>query len=179
MKSALIFLFTDFEEIEAISAVDVLRRAGTRVVVASLTGEKIVVGAHKISCLTDIVGIPDDHFDAVIIPGGGGVLRLRSDKNLLKFIGEQYDKGKLIAAICAAPILLYDLGILEKHQYTCHFSMISEMKNARLDEAVVRDSNVITGCGPAAGINFALAIVEFLENMPLVSEIAHGMMCDF
>ncbi|MDR0590932.1 MAG: DJ-1/PfpI family protein [Puniceicoccales bacterium] len=179
MKSALIFLFTDFEEIEAISAVDVLRRAGVCVVVASLTGEKIVVGAHKISCLADIVGIPDDHFDAIVIPGGAGVLQLRNDKKLLKFIHEQYDKGKLIAAICAAPILLHDLGILEKHQYTCHFSMISEMKNARLDEAVVRDGNVITGCGPAAGINFGLAIVEFLENMVSVSEIARGMMCDF
>ncbi|MDR1303551.1 MAG: DJ-1/PfpI family protein, partial [Puniceicoccales bacterium] len=150
-----------------------------RVVMASLTGEKIVVGAHKISCLADAVGISDDHFDAIIIPGGAGVLRLKNDKNMLKFVREQYDKEKLIAAICAAPILLHDLGILEKHQYTCHFSMISEMKNARLDEAVVRDGNVITGCGPAAGINFGLAIVEFLENMSLVSEIARGMMCDF
>jgi 4-methyl-5(b-hydroxyethyl)-thiazole monophosphate biosynthesis len=179
MKSALVFLFTDFEEIEAISTIDVLRRGGVRVVAASLTGEKIVVGAHKILCLADVVGIPDEHFDAIIIPGGAGVLGLRSDKKLLKFIREQYDKEKLIAAICAAPILLHDMGILEKHHYTCHFSMISEMKNARLREAVVRDGNIITACGPAAGINFGLAIAEFLATMPSVREIAHGMMCDF
>jgi 4-methyl-5(b-hydroxyethyl)-thiazole monophosphate biosynthesis len=179
MKSVLVFLFTDFEEIEAISVIDVLRRGGMRVVAASLTGEKNVVGAHKISCLADVIGIPDEHFDAIIIPGGAGVLRLRNDKKILKFIREQYDKEKLIAAICAAPILLHDAGILEKHQYTCHFSMVSEMKNARLHEAVVRDGPIITACGPAAGINFGLAIIEFLANMPLVSEIAHGMMCDF
>jgi 4-methyl-5(b-hydroxyethyl)-thiazole monophosphate biosynthesis len=178
MKSALVFLFTDFEEIEAISTIDVLRRGGINVVVASLTNEKNVAGAHKIVCLADVVGIPDRDFDAIVIPGGPGVLRLRNDKNMLKFIQEQYDKGKLMAAICAAPILLHDGGILDKHHYTCHFSMLSELKEGRIHELVVSDGNVITACGPGAGINFGLAILEFFENVSLVREVAHGMMCD-
>ncbi|MDR1590402.1 MAG: DJ-1/PfpI family protein [Puniceicoccales bacterium] len=178
MKSALVFLFTDFEEIEAISTIDVLRRGGINVVVVSLTGEKNVVGAHKIVCLADVIGIPENDFDAIIIPGGHGVLQLRSDKKLLKFIQEQYDKGKLMAAICAAPILLHDGGILDKHHYTCHFSMLSELKEGRVHELVVSDGNVITACGPAAGINFGLAILEFFANVAVVREVAHGMMCD-
>jgi 4-methyl-5(b-hydroxyethyl)-thiazole monophosphate biosynthesis len=176
MKSALIFLFTGFEEIEAVSTIDVLRRGGIRVVSASLTGEKNVTGAHQITCLADVIGIPEENFDAILIPGGPGVFHLRSDKNISKFIREQYDEGKLIAAICAAPVLLHDAGILENHRYTCHFSVLSELSDARTHEAVVSDGNVITACGPGAGINFGLAIVEFFSNIPLVREIAHGMM---
>ncbi|MDR3317255.1 MAG: DJ-1/PfpI family protein [Puniceicoccales bacterium] len=178
MKSVLIFLFNDFEEVEAISTIDVLRRGGIEVIIASLTGEKNVIGAHKITCVADIIGIPEDDFDAIIIPGGSGVLSLRNDEKILKMIRRHYDKGKLIAAICAAPILLHDMGILEKHHYTCHFSMISEMKDARTHELVVSDGNMITGCGPAAAINFGLAIVEFFSNIQTVRQIAHVMMCD-
>jgi 4-methyl-5(b-hydroxyethyl)-thiazole monophosphate biosynthesis len=178
MKSALVFLFTDFEEIEAISTIDVLRRGGINVVTASLTDEKYVVGAHKITCLADVVDIPKDDFDAVVIPGGPGVLRLRNDKKISKFIREQYDNGKLMAAICAAPVLLYDGDILDKHHYTCHFSMLQELKEGRIHESVVSDGNVITACGPGAGIKFGLAILDFLANMPVVREVAHGMMCD-
>jgi 4-methyl-5(b-hydroxyethyl)-thiazole monophosphate biosynthesis len=178
MESALVFLFTDFEEIEAISTIDVLRRGGVNVIVTSLTNEQTVVGAHKITCLADVIGIPENDFDAIIIPGGPGVLRLRNDKKISKFIQEQYDNGKLIAAICAAPVLLHDIGILEKHRYTCHFSMVSELKEARIHELVVSDGNVITACGPGAGIKFGLAILEFFANVSLVREVAHGMMCD-
>ncbi|MDR1435327.1 MAG: DJ-1/PfpI family protein [Puniceicoccales bacterium] len=179
MKSALIFLFPDFEEIEAISTIDVLRRGKMEVIVASLVGEKSIRGAHGISCEADVIGIPEKNFDAIIIPGGSGVLRLRKDKILTKFIFEQYNLGKLIAAICAAPVLLHDSGILEKHRYTCHFSMVSELKNASLRESVVSDGNVITARGPAAAINFGLAILEFFENMTDIREVSHGMMCDF
>ncbi|MDR2200679.1 MAG: DJ-1/PfpI family protein [Puniceicoccales bacterium] len=179
MKKAVIVLFTDFEEIEAISTIDVLRRGGVKVTVASLTDELAVTGAHGITCFADVIAIPEGDFDALIIPGGPGVLRLRGDKALAKIIQNAYDEGKLIGAICAAPILLHDLGILEKHHHTCHFSMAAELKEARTYESVVSDGNVITGCGPGAGIKFGLAILEFLNNVALVREVAHGMMSDF
>jgi 4-methyl-5(b-hydroxyethyl)-thiazole monophosphate biosynthesis len=83
-----------------------------------------------------------------------------------------------VAAICAAPILLHDLGILDKHHHTAHFSMKDELKDARTHELAVMDGNIITGCGPAGGINFGLAILEYLANMMIVREVAHGMMCD-
>jgi 4-methyl-5(b-hydroxyethyl)-thiazole monophosphate biosynthesis len=178
MKTAVIVLFTDFEEIEAISTIDVLRRGGVKVTVASLTEELAVTGAHGITCLADVVGIPRENFDALIIPGGPGVLRLRGDKKLLTTAQSAYDEGKLIGAICAAPILLHDLGILEQHHYTCHFSMVKELKAARTHELVVSDGNLITGCGPGAGIKFGLAILEFLESMASAREVAHGMMSD-
>jgi 4-methyl-5(b-hydroxyethyl)-thiazole monophosphate biosynthesis len=179
MKSALIILFPDFEEIEAIGTIDVLRRGKMEVLAASLAGGKRVTGAHGISCEADVIGIPEKNFDAIIIPGGPGVLRLRNDKILIKFILEQYNLGKLIAAICAAPVLLNDSGILEKHHYTCHFSMISELKNASLHESVVSDGNVITACGPAAAINFGLAILRFFESIAVIRKVSHEMMCNF
>ncbi|MDR2807308.1 MAG: DJ-1/PfpI family protein [Puniceicoccales bacterium] len=178
MKSALIILFPDFEEIEAVSTIDVLRRGGMRVVLTAINSESNVVGAHGITCIADDVRLPEDLFDAVIIPGGPGVLRLRNDKILSKFILKHYNQGKLIAAICAAPLLLHDLGILDKHNYTCHFSVTATLKNAQHNESVVCDKNVITACGPAAGINFGLAILKFFESIQNVRDIAYGMMCN-
>jgi 4-methyl-5(b-hydroxyethyl)-thiazole monophosphate biosynthesis len=94
-------------------------------------------------------------------------------------IRRQYESGRLVAAICAAPILLHDLKILDKHHYTAHFSMEKELKGARFHELVISDGNVITGCGPAAGINFGLAILKYLDSIESVRVISHGMMCDY
>ncbi|MDR0418034.1 MAG: DJ-1/PfpI family protein [Puniceicoccales bacterium] len=179
MSTALIILFPGFEEIEAISTIDVLRRGGVDVTIAALNGEKNITGAHHITCVADVVGIPAKEFDAIIIPGGAGVLRLRHNTEIENLIRKQYESGRLVAAICAAPILLHDLEILNKHRHTAHFSMKDTLKDALVHELTVVDGNIITGCGPASGINFSLAILEYLINITLVREIAHGMMCDY
>ncbi|MDR1367071.1 MAG: DJ-1/PfpI family protein [Puniceicoccales bacterium] len=178
MSTALIILFPGFEEIEAISTIDVLRRGGIGVTMAALDGEKNITGAHHITCVADVVGIPTEEFDAIIIPGGAGVLRLRHNTEIKNLIRKQYESGKLVAAICAAPILLHDLEILDKHRHTAHFSMKDELKDAQVHELTVVDGNIITGCGPAGGINFALAILEYLVSIAVVREVAHGIMCD-
>jgi 4-methyl-5(b-hydroxyethyl)-thiazole monophosphate biosynthesis len=178
MKTALVILFPNFEEIEAVATIDVLRRGNVDVTVASLHGEKNVTGAHKITCMADVVGIPAEDFDALIIPGGPGIAQLRHSEKLEELILRQYEAGRLLAAICAAPLLLQDVGILDKHHHTAHFSLAEELPDARTHELVVSDGNVITGCGPAGGINFGLAILKYLENMESVRGVMHGMMCD-
>ena len=177
MSSALVLLFDGVEEIEAISAIDVLRRGRIDVTTASIKNAT-VTGAHQIKLTADIVGIPQNVYDAVVIPGGPGILALRHNAQIENLIQQQYESSRLVAAICAAPIILNDLGILEKHRYTAHASMINELPNARLHEMVVTDGHVITACGPAAGVNFGLAILKYLTTVDLAKGVAHAMMCD-
>ncbi|MDE6576412.1 MAG: DJ-1/PfpI family protein [Opitutales bacterium] len=181
MSTACVLLFDGFEEIEAISTVDVLRRGGVEVMTASLAAPT-VTGAHQLALKAETsiedlrTGKSQALFDALIIPGGPGVLQWRHNPVVSGLIQQYYQASHLVAAICAAPILLYDLGILEKHRYTAHFSMEELTPHARLHELVVTDGNIITGCGPAAGIPFGLAILRYLTNTEIVKKVAHGMM---
>ena len=177
MSSALILLFDGVEKVEAISVIDVLRRGRIDVTTASIKNT-VVTGAHQVKLTADVVGIPKNIYDVVVIPGGPGVLALRHNAQIENLIQKQYESSRLVAAICAAPIILNDLGILEKHRHTAHFSMVNNLPNARLHEMVVTDGHVITACGPAAGINFGLAILEHLTTVDSAKEVAHAMMCD-
>ena len=175
MTSALLLLFDGVEETEAIATIDVLRRGQIDVTTASLSG-KTITSSHQVKITADVEGIPDNTYDAVIIPGGS--LAIRHNAQIENLVQKQYESGRLVAAICAAPIILHDLGILEKHHYTAHYSMVDELPKARLHEPVVIDGCVITGCGPAAGINFGLAILKYLTSVSGAQRVAHAMMCD-
>jgi 4-methyl-5(b-hydroxyethyl)-thiazole monophosphate biosynthesis len=149
MVKALVFLATGFEEIETVTVVDVLRRAGITVVVASLTAN-VVEGAHKMKVVPDKVlyDVNIDEFDAVIAPGGSlGYRTLRKDPQVLDIIQKAFNENKLVAAICGAPAVLADAGILNGKECTIFPDMDDELIKGGgkpKPDMVVVDGNVIT-----------------------------------
>jgi protein deglycase len=163
-KKAVILLATGFEEIEAISVIDILRRAGIEIIIAGVDGTS-VTGSHGITVSADkkLSDIEPD-FDAVILPGGmPGALHLHNSVEVNDFIKTAHSKGALIAAICAAPaVVLAPLGILDNKIATCYpgdqvdFGKTTRYKN----KTVIVDGNIITSQGVGTAIEFGLAIVE-------------------
>ena len=166
MKKAAILLANGFEEMEAISPIDILRRAGVEVDVVSINSDLKVIGAHGVKIETDI-NIKDvniDLYDAVICPGGlPGATNLRDNDKVITIIKEANSKGKLIAAICAAPIVLDMAGVLDVN-YTAYPTVDEGIKSGKYqaDKKVVLDKNIITSAGPSTAINFAVEIVRYL-----------------
>ena len=164
-KKVLLPLAEGFEEIEAITIADILRRAGVEVVLVAL--EKLhVKGAHGIEIVADAVicDIEADSFDMIALPGGlPGAFHL-AESTILQRILQDFDtKGKAIAAICAAPYALKTAGVL-KNAYTCYPSFETKIDHAgyQREPNVVRDANITTSKGPSTSILFALSLVEQL-----------------
>lgn len=172
-KSVLTILAPGFEEIEAITPIDILRRANVEVTIASLESEQLVCGRSNIFLQADIKldAVLERDFDALILPGGPGAKRLRKDERVLKLVNELYIKNRLIGAICAAPTVLWDAGILEGKNYTAHFSTKEELKNIQGNKAVVIDGNIITSRGAGTALSFALAIIEILVSKEVADNI--------
>src|SRR5438105_9029817 len=128
-KRVLCLLFPGFEEVEALAPVDVLRRAGVEVVLASLTGEKLVTGRCNISVQSDapLAEVADQAFDLLFIPGGPGIKVVRADGRAAKLAQAYAQAGKPVAAICAAPTVLKDAGLLAGKKFTSHSSVVSEI----------------------------------------------------
>ena len=175
-KKAVILLATGFEEIEAITVIDILRRAGIEIVIARIEDTTEVTGSHGITVYADkkIDDLKSD-FDAVIIPGGlPGAMHLHNSSEVNDFIKMMNSKGALIAAICAGPaIVLAPLGILDNKDATCYpgdqvdFGESTKHK----DKAVVVDGNIITSQGPGTSMEFAFAIVEKLAGTETVKKL--------
>lgn len=174
--SALVVLFENFEEIEAVSTIDVLRRGGVDVKTFAFNGQSIVTGAHGISMAADLLQFPPKAPDMVIIPGGAGIFKLRGNHFLQEILHDQYIHGRWIAAICAAPIILADMGILENHRYTAHASMRDELPEARTYESVITDGNIVTAAGPSTAITFGLTLLSLLTTTENSKTIAKQMM---
>jgi 4-methyl-5(b-hydroxyethyl)-thiazole monophosphate biosynthesis len=176
MAEALVILAPGFEEIEAVTVIDVLRRCGIKVTVAGLTPE-VVEGAHIIKIIPDkaIDQVHMRDFDAIVLPGGSpGFTNLRQDERVLRIIKRTSDSGKLVTAICAAPAVLSDAGVLKNRKCTIYPGMENEVEKASseiLEDFVVVDGNVITSRGPATALLFALKIAERLVG----KEIAKGV----
>lgn len=173
------FFADGFEEIEAFTAIDTLRRAGLNVEIVSVTPDEIVVGAHDVSVLCDINFENCDFFDAelLLLPGGmPGAATLDKHEGLRKLILDFAAKGKPIAAICAAPMVLGKLGLLKGKKATCYPSFEQYLDGAECVNAhVVRDGNIITGMGPGAAMEFALTIVDLLVGKEKVDELVEAM----
>lgn len=169
-----------FEEIEALTVVDVLRRAGLDTRTVSITAKKEAEGAHGITIATDATLEAADFGECglVVLPGGmPGALNLRKSGRLCDLLEKTHAAGKPIAAICAAPYILGELGMLEGRRATCYPGFESKLKGAECTGAFVeRDGNIITGKGPAAALPFALAIVETLAGKGKAEEVARGML---
>lgn len=179
MGTVYAFLADGFEEIEAFTTVDTLRRAGINVKIVSVTPDEIVVGAHDVSILCDINFENCDFFDAelLFLPGGmPGAATLDEHEGLRKLILDFATKGKPIAAICAAPMVLGRLGLLEGKKATCYPGFEHYLNGAEcVNEQVVRDGNLITGMGPGATMEFALAIVDLLAGKEKADELVEAM----
>lgn len=175
-KTALIILHPGFEEIEAITPIDLLSRADIQVVQASVNGERLVEGRSGIIVQTthSLAEVADRSFDVVILPGGPGIMALRNNQAVCQLLRKQSAAGKLTACICAAPLLLKDAGILEGFDYTAHTSTVDELPLAS-DNSFVLDRHILTSRGAGTATEFALAIVRTLQGDALVETITDSI----
>ena len=168
MKKILVFLAEGFEEIEAITIIDIARRAEIDCKTVSVTGKKEVVGAHGVALMADMLF--DEKIcmqaDGLILPGGmPGTTNLQSHEGLTKALKSFYEQGKIIAAICAAPMVFGELGFLEKKKATIYPGMQQHLKGAVCStEMVCQDGNVITSRAPGTAMAFGLKIAEVLAG---------------
>ncbi len=179
MKRAVIFIAEGFEEIEALSIVDILRRGGVEVNMMSVSDNPYVTGAHGIEIVTNSVSefeLTDE--DMIILPGGlPGADNLRKSAVVCETIKHFATNNRFIAAICAAPYVLGQLGILKGKKATCYPGFQEHLIGADYTAAEVEiDGNIITGNGPASASKFALTLLECLEGKNKSSQIAEGML---
>lgn len=174
----LIMLADGFEETEALVPWDVLKRAGADVSLVSVSSDLKVKGTHGITVFADrlISEVQRDVPDAVILPGGmPGMTNLASCKTLSEMILKAYEKGALLAAICASPAVLGKLGILKNKTATCFPGFESELIGANVSsDYVCRDSNIITAKGMGASFAFAFEIVGYLFGDEKVITLKNG-----
>ena len=168
-------LGTGFEETEAIAPLDLLRRAGVEVQTVGITG-KIVTGSHKIDIVADIEIDQLDlaNLEMIILPGGlGGVASARACPKALDALRKAWQSNKFVAAICAGPTVLADLGITDGRNATCYPGCEGGMGSAIVAEnaATVRDGNLITGTAPGCSVKFGLALVEALKGKDAAADV--------
>jgi protein deglycase len=177
-KRVLCLLVPGFEEIEAITPIDVLRRAGAEVVVASVLGPKLVTGRCRITVQADATldEVAEQEFDLLLIPGGPGVKSLRADGRAAQLAKAYVQRGKPVGAICAAPTVLADAGLLAGKRFAAHFSVGEELPQADGAERVVEDGNLITSRGAGTALDFGLALVGRLFGPVAAQEVAQAIM---
>lgn len=177
MKKVCVLLAEGFEEIEALTVSDIMRRADVVCDLVSMKGE-MVESSHGLAVKADKVFNEDMEYDLVVIPGGiPGATNLRDDERVIKFIKKQNKEGKLIGAICAGPIVLGRAGLTEGLNMTSYPGYEDELTNCEyLEEAVVVDKNIITSRGPATAMTFAYKLLEMLGYGQKVEAISSGML---
>ncbi len=178
------FLADGFEEIEALATVDVLRRAGFSVQTVSVNGTKFVTGSHNIKVEADIqsADIDINSTECAIYPGGmpgSETLSSGEDKTPTKVAKYCAENGILIGAICAAPLVLGRLSLLENKKATCYPGFETELKGATYTgEKVTVDGNLVTGRGPGCSLDFAFELVSILKDQETALQIRKAMQCD-
>jgi protein deglycase len=176
MATALVLLADGFEEIEAVTIIDVLRRGDVAVTTASLAG-KHVKGSHDITLEADALleAVSVDDFDALVLPGGPAAKTLREDPRAQAVIRRAADKGKLVAALCAAPTALETAGVLSGKRATVYPG--NRLPSAtQVEDRVVEDGAVVTGRGPGASMEFALKVVERLSGSAVSQQTAEKLL---
>ena len=180
MKKVLIPLAPGFEEIEAITLIDVLRRGGVEVVVAG-TSPGPIEGAHRIPVIADqsLQSVKSTDFDMIVLPGGDlGVKNLQREERLLSLLGEFTAQGRYVAAICAAPSILASAGLICGKQVTSYPSVKPQVASTALytEERVAVDGKIVTSRGPGTAMEFALKLVEILVGNEKAKELKEGML---
>lgn len=166
-----IFLDNGFEEIEAITTIDLLRRAQIELTTVSITGKSMVLGAHNIAVEADGLMGDIDFSDAEMLILPGGATKLGDCAALCELLVQHNADGKLIAAICAAPAVLAKLGILEGKQATCYPSFKQYLGESHVGGLVVESKNIITGKGPGLSADFAFCIIERLAGAEVADTV--------
>ena len=166
-----IFLDNGFEEIEAITTIDLLRRANIALTTVSVTGVESVLGAHNIEVKADQLFQKVDFADAEMLILPGGATNLYACKPLCELLLQHDEQGKLIAAICAAPAVLGQLGILQGKQATCYPGFEHYLGESYVGGLVVESKNVITAKGPGLSSDFAFCIIEKLVGPEVADQV--------
>lgn len=180
MKKAYLFLATGFEETEAVTTADILRRGGVELITVSITGERTVCGLHQIPVMADILFEEADFMDgdAFILPGGGpGSQMLNRHEALKRLLVQQNEQNKWIAAICAAPLVLGGLGLVNGKKAVCYPGIEPQLTGAIIaDQPAVTDGNIITGKGPGLAFNFGLTILAALHGQEIAGNVAGDLL---
>lgn len=186
MSKTYIFLADGFEEIEALTAVDLLRRAGVEVTMVSVAPTLVVRGSHGIEVAADAM-LADIKADAaadaamLVAPGGmPGAKNLADNADVCALFTRQNERGGLVAAICAAPgVVLAPIGILEHRDATCYpgfEAAITAGGGKHVTQRTVRSHNVITSNGPSSAISFALELIAALKGQDAADKVAKGIL---
>lgn len=166
-----IFLDNGFEEIEAITTIDLLRRANIALTTVSVTGQEWVIGAHNIPVKADALVANVDFSDAEMLILPGGATKLHECEPLCQLLVKHNEAEKLIAAICAAPAVLGRLGILVGKQATCYPGFETYLGESYIDGLVVESKNIITAKGPGLSADFAFCIIEKLVDSEIADQV--------
>lgn len=177
-KRVLCLLASGFEEIETVTPINLLRRAGAEVVVAALGTDLTVTGRSQIRLQADtlLAEVDANSFDMLLIPGGPGVKLMRADGRPARLAVSYHQAGKPVAAICAAPTVLADAGLLAGKRFTAHFSVHAELPGVLPDERVVEDGLLITSRGAGTAVEFGLALVRRLFGGEKAEEVSRAIM---
>ena len=180
MPTVIVILPEGFEELEAAAPIDVLRRAGVTVTVAALGLNRRVTGRNAMvfeaDCLLADLPSPAPAADALMLPGGPGVARLRADPRVLALVLQHHEAGAWLAAICAAPTVLHDAGLLAGRRYTAHPSVANELTAILAAERTVTDGKILTSRGAGTALDFGLALVAHLTTPATAADI-HRAIC--
>ncbi len=180
MKRVLLILSTGFEELEAVAPLDLLRRGGIEVVSASTGADLLVTGGRGIRIQADrkLEDCLPEPFDMILLPGGPGVSELRKDKRVLDLMKRAHAQGLPIAAICAAPLILADAGILAGHVVTSFPGSKAELLGkvkSYSEDRVVQDGALITSRGAGTAEEFALQVLAYLLGPAAAEAVRTGI----
>lgn len=177
MPNVLVVLADGFEEIEAFAPVDLLRRADIEVTIASLNENRHATGRSGITAHADgaLSGLKDKLFDLLFLPGGAGVKHLRADPLVREMVLKHFGAARWLAAICAAPTVLNDCGLLAGKRYTAHFSVASELPAILATERIVTDGKITTSRGAGTAVEFGLHLVSLLKGHAESAEISKAI----
>lgn len=177
-----VYLARGFEEVEAITPVDLLRRCGKEVITVGV-GDNIIVGSHDIPVVTDTIAQEaplTDELEMIVLPGGmPGTLNLEKNAYVQAAIDFCAEKGKFIGAICAAPSILGHKGLLKGRAAVCYEGFEDQLEGADIgNTSVVRDGNIITARGAGVAVDFGLKLVEALLSVDDSERLRKAILCD-
>jgi protein deglycase len=179
MKRVLVPLAPGFEEIEAVTVIDILRRAEIDVTVAGLD-DGVIRASRGVVIVPDTVlaKVENEEFDMIVLPGGlAGTERLKNDPRIRKLIERAAKNKKITAAICAAPMILSEMGMTDGKRVTSHPSVKGSIRGADYtEERVVTDGFIVTSRAPGTAMEFALKLVELLAGPEKVRQVNQGVL---
>ena len=178
MKTCII-LANGFEEMEAVGVIDILRRGNVEVEIISIEETLEVTGAHniEITCNSKFNDNNFNDYKMIVLPGGlQGVNRIKEFKPILSILKDFHETNRYIGAICAAPIILEEAGIIKENNFTCYKGFEKQVANGKyVQEKVVEDKNIITSNCVGSVFDFGFKLLSYIENMNIIEELRSNM----